>query len=126
MKKQWLIKINGENNLYYDSEKKIYRLRLFCPYCDKPSDCQCYESYEDYECDRSSEFPVRCCSYLCCLLINPGAETENIREAVQNLGMDVKPLAEYTEEEAEKIVDYIVDEFMWDVDEDSAGEQCSI
>jgi hypothetical protein len=126
MKKQWLIKINGENNLYYDSDNKIYRLRLFCPYCDKPSDCQCYKDYEDYEYDKSSEFPVRCCSYLCCLLIDRGEEKENIKEAIQNLGMSIKPLVEYTEKEAEKIVDYIIDEFMWDVDDDSAGEQCGI
>lgn len=125
MEKRWLIKINGENNLYYDSEKKIYRLRLFCPYCDKPSDCQCYEDYEDYEYDRSSEFPVRCCSYLCCLLANPGAETENIKETARDIGIGVKQLTEYTEEEAEQIIDYIVEKSMWDVDEDSAGEQCS-
>lgn len=124
MKKQWLIKINGENNLYYDSEKKIYRLRLLCPYCDKPSDCQCYEDYEDYEYDKSSEFPARCCSYLCCLMISPSTETKNINKAIQDLGINIKPLVEYTEEEAEQIIDYIIEKSMWDVDEDSAGEQC--
>jgi hypothetical protein len=126
MKKQWLIKINGENDLYYDSEKKIYILRLFCTYCGKPSDCQCYENYEDYEYDRSSQFPVRCCSYLCCLRSSHDEETENIKEAVQSLGMSTKSLEEYTEEEAEQIIDYIVDKFMWDIDDDSAGEQCGI
>ena len=124
--KKWLTKINGENNLYYDSDKKVYRLRLFCPHCGKPSDCHCYESYEDYEYDRSSGFPLRCCSYSCCLLVDHGTKTKNITCAIQNLGMSIKPLAEYTEKEAEKIVDYIVDEFMLDVDEDSAGEQCSM
>lgn len=124
MEKRWFIKINVEDNLYYDSDKKVYRLRLPCVHCGKPSSCQCYESYEDYECDKLSEFPSRCCSYLCCLLVNPDGHTENIRKAVQDLGIGVKPLAEYTEEEAGKIVDYIVGESIWDIDEDSAGEEC--
>lgn len=124
MEKRWLTKINDEHNLYYDSKKKVYRLRLFCPRCHKPSDCQCYENFEDYEYDRSSEFPVRCCSYLCCILESPNTEIKKIAKTALSLGIDVKPLEEYTEKEAEQIIDYIVEESMWDVCEDSAGEQC--
>jgi len=112
MEKRWLVKINEENDLYYDSEKKIYRLRLPCAHCGKPSGCQCYENYEDYEYDKLSGLPSRCCSYLCCLLVNPGGDKENIKKAARDLGIDAKPLAEYTEEEAERIVDHIVGESM--------------
>ncbi len=126
MTKQWFIKINGEDNLYYDSEKKIYRLRLLCAHCHKPFECQCYEYYEDYEYDKLSGFPSRCCSYLCCLLASPSGEIESIKKAVQALGMDVKLLEEYTEKEAEQIIDHIFGGYMWDVDEDSAGEQCDV
>lgn len=124
MEMRWLIKINEENNLYYDSEKKIYRLRLFCIHCHEPYDYRCYEDYEDYEYDKSSGLPSSCCSYLCCLSTSPSGEIDYIKKVVQNLGMNVKPLTEYTEEEAEKIIDYIVEKSMFDVDEDSAGEQC--
>jgi hypothetical protein len=125
MEKRWLIKINEENNLYYDSEKKIYRLRLFCVHCHKPYDCRCYKDYEDYEYDKSSGLPSSCCSYFCCLSTSPSGETDYIKKVVQNLGMNVKPLAEYTEEEAEQIIDYIVEKSIFDLDEDSAGERCS-
>ena len=124
MERKWLIKINGEDNLYYDSEKKVYRLRLFCPRCHKPSDCQCYENYEDYEYDRASGFPEMCCSYVCCLLASPNTEIKKIAKTALSLGIDVKPLEEYTEKEAEQIIDYIVEESMFDLDEDSAGVQC--
>lgn len=125
MEKRWFIKINDENNLYYDSEKKIYRLRLFCVHCGKSYDCQCYEEYEDYEYDKSSGIPSRCCSYMCCLLTTPSSEIDYIKKVIEKLGMSVKPLTEYTEDEAEQITDYIVENSMFDVDEDSAGEQCS-
>lgn len=106
MNKQWLIKINGEDDLYYDSWNKEYMLRLFCPNCHKPSTCQCYESYDDYVFDSISELPVRCCSYLCCLVINSDSETENIIKVVQNIGLEIKPFSRYTEKEAEQIVDH--------------------
>lgn len=129
--KQWLIKINTKNSkmlpeddLYYDSENKEYRLRLLCPVCHKPSDCQCYQSYDDYESDRMSEFPVRCCSYLCCLMINSDSETENIIEATNHIGIEVKPFTKYTEEEAKQIIDYLIDEGIWDFSDESSGEQC--
>lgn len=125
MEKKWLIKINDENELYYDSEKKAYRLRLFCPHCHKSSECQCYENFEDYEYDRSSEFPLRYCSYVCCILASPDTEIKKITKTALSLGIDVKPLEEYTEKEAEQIIDYIVEESICDVDEDSAGEQCA-
>lgn len=124
MEKRWLVKIDGENNLYYDSEKKVYRLRLFCIRCNKPYDCQCYEDYEDYEYDKSSGLPSRCCSYTCCLLTTPSDATDYIKNIVQKLGMSIKPLTEYTEDEAEQIIDCIVEESMFDMDEDSTGERC--
>ena len=55
MDKRWLVKINGEDDLFYDSYNKEYRLRLFCPNCNKSSGCQCYENYDDYLIDYISE-----------------------------------------------------------------------
>lgn len=124
MNKQWLIKINGEDNLYYDSENHEYRLRLFCPYCNKPSTCICYNSYEDYGHDYISGFPVDCCSYLCCLIINSESETENIIKAIRNIGIDIKPFTKYTEKEAKQIVTYLVDECIWDFSDEFVGAQC--
>lgn len=124
MNKQWFIKINGEDNLYYDSENKEYRLRLFCPHCHKPSECQCYDKYEDYVDDCIGGFPIRCCSYLCSLIINSDTETENIINATRDIGIDIKPFVEYTEEEAEKIVEHLEYEGIWDFLDESAGEQC--
>jgi hypothetical protein len=122
--KQWLIKINGEDNLYYDSENKDYRLRLFCPHCHKPSECQCYRHYDDYLVDYVEGFPVRCCSFLCCLIINSDNETKNIIEAAQNIGISIKDFSDYTEEEAKKIINYLIDEGIWDFLDNSAGAQC--
>ena len=126
-----LIKINTKNskmlpeeNLYYDSENKEYRLRLFCPVCHKPSGCQCYQNYQHYEEDYITEFPVRCCSYICCLIINSDSETENIIEATNDIGIDIKQFTKYTEEEAKQIIDYLIDEGIWDFSDESAGEQC--
>lgn len=126
MNKQWLIKINEEDNLYYDSEEREYRLRLFCSYCHKPSDCQCYKKYEDYVDDSIEGFPERCCSYLCCLIINSENERENIIRASRKVGIGVKLLDKYTEEDAKLIVEYLVDEGIWDFLDDSSGIQCRI
>lgn len=123
--KKWLIKINGEDNLYYDSINKEYRLRLFCPRCHKPSGCQCYQSLRTYEEDSiSTGFPVRCCSYLCCLIINSDNELENINKAVQNIRIDIRPIEKYTEEEARQIVYYLVDEGIWNFLDESSGDVC--
>lgn len=124
MNRRWLIKINGEDDLYYDSENKEYRLRLFCPNCHKPSTCQCYKSYEDYISDSISELPVMCCSYFCCLNINSDNETENIIKAAQDIGLEIKHLTKYTEKEAEQIVDHLLEEGIWDLSDESTGEQC--
>jgi len=125
MNRQWLIKINtAEDDLYYDSENKEYRLRLYCTVCHKPSECQCYQSYDDYERDCVTEFPVRCCSYLCCLIINSDSETENIIEAVKSIGIGIKQFTKYTEEEAKQIIYYLIDEGIWDFSDESSGEQC--
>lgn len=126
MNKQWLIKINGEDNLYYDSEEKEYRLRLFCPYCRKPSECQCYNKYEDYVIDAIEGLPERCCSYLCCLIINSENEKENIVTATRKIGIDIKQLDKYTEEDAKLIVEYLVNEGIWDFSDESSGIQCRI
>lgn len=124
MNKQWLIKINEEDNLYYDSENKEYRLRLFCPHCHKISACQCYNRYEDYDNDYIEGLPIRCCSNLCCLIINSDSETENIIKAAQDIGINVKPFVKYTEEEAKRIVEYLIEQCTWDFSDESLGVQC--
>ena len=124
MNKQWLIKINGEEDLYFDSEIKEYRLRLFCPNCHKPSGCKCYQRYEDYTFDSMSDFPTMCCSYLCCLVANSDIESESITEAAKDLRLDTKEFSEYTEKEAEQIINRLVEESIWDFTDESIGELC--
>ena len=123
MNKRWLTKINGEDDLYYDSENKEYRLRIFCPHCHKPSGCQCYRHYEDYIYDSISDFPI-CCSYSCSLIINSDTEIENIINAAEDLGLGIKKLSEYTEKEAEQIITHLIDECIWDFSADSIGKLC--
>lgn len=60
MNKLWLIKLTGEDNLFYDSEEKVYRYRMHCPYCGKASGCQCYEDMEEAECDEANEINYSC------------------------------------------------------------------
>lgn len=124
MNKQWLIKIHGEDDLYFDSDNKEYRLRLFCPHCHQPSGCQCYRRYDDYIIDCASEFPVLCCSFLCCLIVNSDTETENIVKAAEDLGLGIKKLSEYTEKEAKQIITLLIDECIWDFSEYSTGILC--
>ena len=122
--KKWLIKIKGEDSLYYNSETKDYRLRLFCPHCEKHSTCYCYESYEDYKEDNISELPVRYCSYKCSILVDHNNWREDVLKAIEHIGLCSKPLTEYTENEAEQIIDYIANKSGFEDQEDSYGEQC--
>ena len=124
MNKQWLIKINEEDDLYYDSENKEYRLRLFCPHCHQFSGCQCYGRYDDYIYDCISGFPGLCCSYSCCLIVNSDIDTENIVKTAEDLGLCIKKLSEYTEKEAEQIITRLLDECIWEFSEDSTGTLC--
>ena len=124
MKKRWLVKINGEDNLYYNSKTKDYRLRLFCPHCKKPSTCYCYQSYEDYEEEKISELPVMYCSSMCCILVGSDDWKNKVLDAANHIGIGNKPLIECTEKEAEKIIDYIVDKHSLEPSEDYYGEQC--
>lgn len=47
--KEYLIRITDEQNLLYDSEDRLYRYRMHCPYCGKESGCRCFETLEKAE-----------------------------------------------------------------------------
>ena len=81
--KQWLIKLTNEDNLFYDSEEKVYRYRMHCPHCGKVSGCICYNDLETAELD-VNEVDV-CCSAKCCL---EGGEWDELDEALQAVGLE--------------------------------------
>lgn len=62
MNKQYLIKITGEDNLWYDSEEKVYRKRLYCD-CGKVAGCRCYPDL--FAAQYNEDFMT--CSYKCAL-----------------------------------------------------------
>lgn len=58
------IKISGYDNLFYDSEEKVYRYRMYCSVCGKLSGCRCFQELESAELaednDSSSLCSCRC------------------------------------------------------------------
>lgn len=99
--KQWLIKITGENDLWYDSEERTYRRRMYCPYCGKVSGCQCYEELDDAEIDIANEINYTCSSK--CMLEN--GEWDYIEDALSEAGFKRK-VSELTEDESAKCINY--------------------
>lgn len=60
----YLTKITGEENIFYDSEERLYRYRMHCPNCGKESGCKCFEEIDEvYEfMDEGFDYT---CSYRC-------------------------------------------------------------
>ncbi len=47
--KENLIRLTDETDLFYDSEDRLYRYRMHCPYCGKYSGCRCFPTLEKVE-----------------------------------------------------------------------------
>ena len=63
-----LIRITGEQDLFYDGENRVYKYRMHCPYCGKPSGCRCFETL-----GKAEDFMDDNISFMCsstCSLIN--------------------------------------------------------
>ncbi len=116
--KEGLIKITGEDNLFYDSIKKEYKYRTHCPHCHKPTRCWCYgedEGYLDGVPMFDEERPqVYCSDVHFCL-------DEDVGEIASEMGITVKPTME--EWNAHKIVKVYCEEadFDW-----TSGSGCTV
>ncbi len=108
--KEWLIKI--QDNIYYDSEERVYRYKMHCPNCDKQSErCQCYTDLDRLLSDIDDGIADYTCSSKCALLIGDFDELgEAMQIAMQIVGLerDVKTaLKELSEEQRiERIKEY--------------------
>ncbi len=104
--KQWLIKLTGEDNLFYDSEEKVYRYRNHCPTCGTVSGCQCFKDLETAE-EATFEDLDYCCSSKCVLIYNKEEggvdDIDAIYEAMTTLGIR-KGLTELTYQEVLKVI----------------------
>jgi hypothetical protein len=121
MTREGLIKLTGEDNLFYDSVEKVYRYRMHCPKCKKISGCQCFEDLEEAEHASIYELDY-CCTYKCTVMeiVEHGAyDIDRIMSSLE-IKKDIKNL---TEEDAMSIVDEIGQEI--DIDDDYiGGESC--
>ena len=60
--KETLIRLTGEKNLFYDSEDRLYRYRMYCPYCGKESGCRCFDTLKKAETFAVDSVPIVCSS----------------------------------------------------------------
>lgn len=117
-----LIKLTGEDNLFYDSIEKVYRYRMHCPTCGKISGCQCFEDIEDAEHASISELDY-CCTCKCTIMEIIKYDVYDINEIMSSLKINKDP-KNLTEEDAENIIFEIEQEI--DIDDDYiGGESCS-
>ncbi len=84
--KENLIRLTDEDNLFYDSEDRLYRYRMNCPYCGKYSGCRCFPTLEKVE-----DFVENGVNFLCsskCFLIDFINEQgiDEVGEAIKELG----------------------------------------
>ncbi len=55
-----IVKIKGEKNLFYDSIDRVYRYRMHCPECGRPSGCRCFITIE-----KAYTFIEDCSDFIC-------------------------------------------------------------
>ncbi len=123
---EYLIRITGERNLFYDSEDRLYKYRMHCPYCGKASGCRCFETIEEAEgfIDDATSFM---CSSTCTLIsfVDDFGE-DDVRDTIKGMGFIWRLkwyIFKFTEYISEKDA-YEVLEAM-DLDYDSmGGESC--
>ena len=58
--KETLIRLTDEEDLFYDSEDRLYRYRMHCPQCGKYSGCRCFDKLE-----KAENFAVEGMNFLC-------------------------------------------------------------
>lgn len=119
--KNGLVKITGENNLYYDSTIKQYKFVMHCPLCGKYSGCWCFPDFEsipmwDEEC------PNTYCSDRCFVL----DLKEDLEDIAAELKITIKPTIE--EWTASKVVHAYLEEYLEDGDLyfDCSGKSCEV
>lgn len=121
MKREGLIKLTGEDNLFYDSIEKVYRYRMHCPRCKKLSGCQCFEDLEDAEYSSMHELDY-CDTYRCTLKELIDYKNYDIDRIMFLLDIK-KNINDMTELDAENIIEEISQEIDID-DEYLYGESC--
>ncbi|MFA4870874.1 MAG: hypothetical protein WC623_21935 [Pedobacter sp.] len=109
MNKQWLIKI--QDNIYYDSEERVYRYKMHCPNCKQViSTCVCYTDLDTLLMNIDDGIADFTCSSKCALLLG---EWDELDEAMQEAGLerDVNiALTELTSEQlSEEIKKYTIE-----------------
>jgi len=103
-----IVKITGEEDLYYDSNTKQYKSKMHCPYCGKYSGCWCYPDFESVPM-WEDEYPNVYCSDRCFVL----DEDEICKEIAAEMGITIKPTME--EWNASKIVKVFMEDFVGDM-----------
>lgn len=115
--KEGMIQISGYDNLYYDSNAKQYKSKMFCPYCGKHSGCWCYPDFERVPLFEE-DFPINYCSDRHFVL-----DMENLDEIAGLLKITIKPTME--EWNASKIAKAFFEDFDGVCDY-SAGGGCEV
>ncbi len=109
--REGLVRIKGEEDLFYDSIEKVYRYRMHCPRCGKISGCRCFHHLEDIDDDE-----ILCCTNVCFVNLSDLA-----KEFASEMKLTVSPTME--EWNAQKIVNAMTDNI--DLEYDGLGESCS-
>ena len=87
MKKN-LIRITGEKNLFYDSEDKLYRCRMHCPYCGKDSGCRCFDTLEKAEGFVENGTKIICSSKCFLMTFIDDQGIDDIRDTMWEMGFN--------------------------------------
>lgn len=79
-----LIKLAGEDNIFYDSEERLYRYRMHCDVCGKVSGCRCFDTLEKAECASESGLDY-VCSYKCVVIGH--TDWDDVFEVMRGMGL---------------------------------------
>lgn len=112
-----LVKVTGEDDLFYDSIEKVYRYRMHCPRCGRYSGCRCFQTLEAVDDALFHNPPSMHCSCRC--YVN---DTDDAAEYAEEMHITIKPTME--EWNAQKIVKAMIEDI--DDYEDLGGEACEI
>ncbi len=100
-----IIKLTNEDNLFYDSVERVYRYRMHCPQCKKPSGCRCFPDLEEAETATMEDCDCACSSK-CSVLYAYENNDSQIEEALEELGFK-RQIKELTEEEISLIIPFL-------------------